>query len=84
MIKGTRMKKYWGGDKGIWWCKLGTCLQIHSVNDMKELDEDGFISWARPNKSSNLIMPICSRHGILLDFVEKGPVKLNDGITIFA
>lgn len=81
MTKPLRMKKHWGGDEGIWWCKLGTCLQIHSVDALKKLDQEGLLSWSRPNRDSNLVMPLCSNHGVLLSFADEGPIKLEDGIT---
>lgn len=84
MSKGMKMRKWWGGSEGIWWCKLGTCLYIHSVSDLKELDEQGLVFWALPNKSSNLIMPTCPTHSILLDFKDHGnSVEFSDGIKVF-
>lgn len=84
MTKGMIMKKWWGGDVGIWWCKLATCLQIHPVADLKELDEQGLVSWALPNKSSNIIMPTCSTHGVLLDFkADVDSIDLGDGIRVY-
>jgi hypothetical protein len=82
MILANKMKKYFGKETGTWWCKLGECLYIFSTKEIKEMDERGEISWARPNKNQRTILPICPQHGTLLSHAEEGNIDITDNISI--
>lgn len=73
---GNRMKKYFGEDNSTWWCRFAKCLYIFSSAEMKDLDSNGEVSWAKPSEKDDTIIPICPHHGTLLHHGE------SDRITI--
>ncbi len=79
---GNKMKKYFGEDNTTWWCRFGKCLYIFSSVEIKELDDNGEISWTRPSEKDDTIIPICPHHGTLLNHGESDRITIADGVEL--
>jgi len=79
---GDKMKKYFGDVNLTWWCRFGKCLYIFSSEEIKELDTNGEISWARPSEKDDTLIPICPYHGTLLSHGESDRITIADGIEV--
>ena len=82
MTQPNNVKKYFGNDGGTWWCRFGECLYIFSADDIKDMDRNGEISWARPDKNQDIVLPICPYHGSVLSHAENNQIKIDDSITL--
>lgn len=83
MTLAKKMNKYFGNLAGTWWCKFAKCLYIFSVNEMKDMDEKGEISWGKLTEDSKTITPICPYHGTPLSHAEDGgTIQLGDGVQL--
>lgn len=55
----------------IFCCKFGDeCYEIYTSAELRNLDDEGKVSWVKLKENSNLVSPICCRHGVPLDYFD--------------
>ena len=84
MSLAEKMKKFFGDESGLWYCKLKDCLYMFSTKEVKKLDDDGKLSWCKPSKDKETIVPMCPHHGLELTYSPDNleGKKITDGVSV--
>lgn len=79
-----KMKKFFGDDSGLWYCKLEKCLYMFDTKEIKNMDSEGKLSWCRPNKTKDTILPMCPHHGLELTYSpdNKTVKQVAEGVSV--
>lgn len=84
MSLADKMQKFFGEDSGLWFCKMKNCLYMFSTKEIKDMDTSGKLSWCRPSKDKETIVPMCPHHGLELNYSPdiQTAKEVADGVTV--